>query len=357
MATDVIMPNLGLTMDEGTVARWLVGEGQRVARGQPLLEVETDKVTVEVEAPGSGIMGAQVVAEGQRVSVGTVLARIYQAEEPGRGLPAEVAVAPARQARGADRPGGGAVVGANRPAGGGGRPAGKRVFSSPRARTRARQQELDWRTVVGSGPRGRVVERDVLAAARARKSVVGVGPAGPTFLTAEADLRALLEAQRRLQEAVARRGEPGLSMADWLLAVVAIALRRQEVTGTEMGLAVLGPKGTVVPVAGAMQACGLTEVAGQRRRAVEGRDQQGPEAPPGGWVIVHDLSGSVARVYGGAPPWPRSALLTLGRVQPDQQRWPSVLSLSWDAGVWSLEVALGFLEEVVGMLEEPFALL
>lgn len=81
MAVDLIMPKLGLTMEEGTVVRWLVAEGDRVEKGQPVLEVETDKVVVEVEATASGIIGPLLVGEGQTVPVTTLLARIYAPEE------------------------------------------------------------------------------------------------------------------------------------------------------------------------------------------------------------------------------------------------------------------------------------
>jgi pyruvate/2-oxoglutarate dehydrogenase complex dihydrolipoamide acyltransferase (E2) component len=77
MPTDVIMPKLGLTMETGTVQRWLAAEGQLVEAGTALLEVETDKVVVEVESPASGTLGLPVVREGENVAIGTVLARIY----------------------------------------------------------------------------------------------------------------------------------------------------------------------------------------------------------------------------------------------------------------------------------------
>src|SRR5512136_1906544 len=77
MPTDVIMPKMGLTMETGTVQRWLAGEGQRVEAGEAILEVETDKVVVEVEAPASGLLGALLVREGETVPIGTVLTQIY----------------------------------------------------------------------------------------------------------------------------------------------------------------------------------------------------------------------------------------------------------------------------------------
>ena len=81
MPTDIVMPKLGLTMEEGTIVHWRAAEGDRVAQGQPLLEVETDKVTVEVEAPATGVMAAPLVGEGQKVPVGTLLGRILDTEE------------------------------------------------------------------------------------------------------------------------------------------------------------------------------------------------------------------------------------------------------------------------------------
>ncbi len=207
---DVIMPKLGLTMDEGTVQRWLAEEGDRVEAGQPILEVETDKVVVEVEAPAGGVLGPRLVAEGQRVPIGTVLARIYA---PGQAMPGAVppGVPPARaghaepdsgiamaQAGEQRSPGPPARatplarkiaaesgIGLERipGSGSGGRVTaedvqraaeagaghGRRAFSSPRARKRARELDLDWRSLRGTGPRGRVIERDVLRAAGGRR--------------------------------------------------------------------------------------------------------------------------------------------------------------------------------------------
>ncbi len=91
MAVDFTMPKLGLTMDEGTVVRWLAAEGDQVAAGQVILEVQTDKVTVEVEAPADGVLGAIVVREGETVPVGALLAQILM---PGEAQPERTRVTP-----------------------------------------------------------------------------------------------------------------------------------------------------------------------------------------------------------------------------------------------------------------------
>jgi 2-oxoisovalerate dehydrogenase E2 component (dihydrolipoyl transacylase) len=86
MATQVIMPQLGESVVEGTVGRWLIAEGEEIEAYQPLLEVETDKVNTEVPAPTSGVLLKILVHEGQTVNAGTVLAYIGQPDES---LPAE----------------------------------------------------------------------------------------------------------------------------------------------------------------------------------------------------------------------------------------------------------------------------
>ncbi|HBZ70226.1 MAG TPA: 2-oxoglutarate dehydrogenase, E2 component, dihydrolipoamide succinyltransferase, partial [Deltaproteobacteria bacterium] len=89
MAIGVELPALGESVVEGTVARWLVKEGERVERDQPLVEITTDKVDAEIPAPATGVVEKILVAEGETVAVGTELARI----EPG--APVSLAGAPA----------------------------------------------------------------------------------------------------------------------------------------------------------------------------------------------------------------------------------------------------------------------
>ena len=81
MATDVIMPQMGFDMEEGTVVRWLKAVGDNVDRGEPIVEVETDKATVEVESFASGLLRRIVVTEGITVPVGQVIGIIASADE------------------------------------------------------------------------------------------------------------------------------------------------------------------------------------------------------------------------------------------------------------------------------------
>jgi pyruvate dehydrogenase E2 component (dihydrolipoyllysine-residue acetyltransferase) len=167
-AVPVTMPMLGLTMEEGTVAEWLKAEGEAVRKDEPLLTVEMDKGTVEVPAPTAGVLRRILVQPGTTVAVKTPIAEIET--ETGGSAPAS---APATPAGGkADLPSqmpeprpvsvaavsGGLVARSTQDG------VGQRTFVSPRARMRARELGIDLVNVRGSGPHGRIVEADVLAA-------------------------------------------------------------------------------------------------------------------------------------------------------------------------------------------------
>ena len=97
MATDVVMPQMGESIAEGTITRWLKKVGERVERDEPLFEISTDKVDAEITSPGAGVLLEIKVKEGETVPVNTIVAVIGQASE----APAPPAPAPAPQADGA----------------------------------------------------------------------------------------------------------------------------------------------------------------------------------------------------------------------------------------------------------------
>jgi pyruvate/2-oxoglutarate dehydrogenase complex dihydrolipoamide acyltransferase (E2) component len=156
MPFEIRMPQLGWTMETGTVEKWLVKIRERFAAGQEILEVETDKAILTVEAHQAGIIERILVAEGQEVPIGTALA---VAVAPGERLPADwqpsdISEAPASVlepsvAAASHRTGPGAI--------------GK-LQASWKARTVARQTGLDLETIAGSGPAGRIVAEDVTLA-------------------------------------------------------------------------------------------------------------------------------------------------------------------------------------------------
>ena len=164
MALEILMPALSPTMEEGTLAKWLVAEGDRVQSGDLLAEIETDKATMEFEAVDEGVIGKLLVAEGTaNVKVNSAIAILLE-----EGDAADATVSPAQSAAAAapltheasavDAPAATAA------------PAaavsndGTRIFASPLARRIAADQGLDLAKITGSGPKGRIVKADVSGA-------------------------------------------------------------------------------------------------------------------------------------------------------------------------------------------------
>lgn len=162
MAFEIKMPQLGLTMEEGTVAQWLKQEGDTVAKGDVLLEITTDKLTSEIESEADGVLLKIVAKEGEDVPVKGLLGYIGEAGETvGDATPAAapVAAAPAP----AEVP---AAAPAPVPAA---KADGSRIRISPLARKTAAKLGVDYQNLTGSGPSGRIVQKDILAAAEAAK--------------------------------------------------------------------------------------------------------------------------------------------------------------------------------------------
>ncbi len=182
MATEILMPALSPTMEEGTLAKWLVKEGDTVKSGQILAEIETDKATMEFEAVDEGVVGKILIAEGTAgVKVNTPIAVLLdEGEDASAAAPksapvAAVSAAPPKMdtaaqddtARGYGAAGAPAAAAPAAAAQAGASPAavqasgGARVFASPLARRIAKEKGLDLGAVKGSGPHGRIVRADV----------------------------------------------------------------------------------------------------------------------------------------------------------------------------------------------------
>jgi pyruvate dehydrogenase E2 component (dihydrolipoamide acetyltransferase) len=185
MASDVVMPKMGYDMTEGTILRWIRQEGDAVARGDILGEIETGKVNIEIEAFDGGILRRILVPEGETVPVGTPIAVIGTADEVLPERPSPAAAEALGRANGMDQPAGAdgrpqldqpspappstaaAPADGPTPAVGSASPGGDVVRASPLARRLAAEHHVDLSLVAGSGPGGRVVRDDVLAAAEA----------------------------------------------------------------------------------------------------------------------------------------------------------------------------------------------
>jgi pyruvate dehydrogenase E2 component (dihydrolipoamide acetyltransferase) len=301
MATEVKLPRLGQGMESGTIVRWLKTEGDAVAKGEPLYELDTDKVTQEVEAESDGVLLKIVIADGE-VDVGTtvgiigaqdedVTAILADAQGGNGGAPAPVPAEPAAEAPEAptaqeapsepvaEHPG--VPEPEETPV----RAEGERVKASPLARRIARERGVELAQVVGTGPEGRVIAEDVEKAA-IRPAAAPAAAAQPEFevveltstrktiarrltaaweapvfqLTVSANASELVATRERMVELL-REGETKPTVSDVLTRIVASALVRHRPVNANfvegkihrfatanIGLAVAAPSGLVVPV-------------------------------------------------------------------------------------------------------------
>jgi 2-oxoglutarate dehydrogenase E2 component (dihydrolipoamide succinyltransferase)/2-oxoisovalerate dehydrogenase E2 component (dihydrolipoyl transacylase) len=165
VATDIVMPQLGESIAEGTVIKWLIPPGGMVEKDQPLLEVETEKVALDIPAPATGVLREVLVQEGATVPVGTVLARLEH--EPVETVMSRV---------------GGIGVRARSSA------AEGAPHYSPAVKQVAREHDIQLSEVTGSGEGGRITKKDVLDAAAKRGTSTPTPSAAPTLPNAEEEL-------------------------------------------------------------------------------------------------------------------------------------------------------------------------
>ena len=195
MSVDVIMPQMGESIFEGTITRWLKKPGDRVERDEPLFEISTDKVDAEIPAPSAGVLKEIKVTEGQTVPIQTVVAVIDAAgavvaapaaapapsPAPEKAAPPKAAAAPTAPAAPAPAPAPPTPAASSAPAAAPAPPPpkaggnGQKIRSSPLVRKLAKEHNVDLAAVEGSGAGGRISKRDILAAAVSG----GARPAAP----------------------------------------------------------------------------------------------------------------------------------------------------------------------------------
>ncbi len=399
MPVPVIMPKFSMTQEEGRVMAWLVAEGDIVEKGDPLLEVETDKVTMEVEAPESGVLRGVAVKEGDVAPVTAVIAHIVLPGEVWRAEPVKATPVAQRVAAAA-----GVNVG-DVPA------AGKvrrqdveayldKVRATPAARRLARAQGVDLTAVNGSGPHGRVQAKDVIGpvvvgpvvkeavlkpvSAMRRTIAERLTRSYQTIphitFTVAADMTAVTDLRRRLNE----RGDGvKVSVTAVLVKVCAWALGRQplvnaswRVDGIQLheqahiGVAVALDDGLIVPVVQNAAHLGLAAIAEQVQdltaRARNGRLQ--PADVQGGTFTISNLGMWGVEQFTAVINPPQSAILAVGRIvkQPVVEtavgdeiviRPMMKMTLSVDHRIIDGAVAARFLQDVVAALEQPDRLL
>jgi pyruvate dehydrogenase E2 component (dihydrolipoamide acetyltransferase) len=322
VAVEIKLPRLGQGMESGTIVRWLKSEGESVAKGEPLFELDTDKVTQEVEADADGVLLKIVVPEGE-ADVGTTVAVLGSEGEDvsellasaasgnGGAAAAQASVAPADAPAAAtedaaqDTETPGDTVSQAEPTAPE-RESGERVKASPLARRIARERGLDLTALTGTGPDGRIIAEDVEKAQAAPAAApagapAAAAPAGevevveltsvrktiarrltaaweaPVFqLTASADASALVTTRERMVERLAE-GETKPTVNDVLTRVVAAALMRHRPVNAHfvegrilrhptanVGIAVATRNGLVVPVVRSAERKSVQEIAAVR---------------------------------------------------------------------------------------------
>jgi pyruvate dehydrogenase E2 component (dihydrolipoamide acetyltransferase) len=388
LATDVIMPALGMAQETGKVLRWLKAEGDEVAKGEPLMEVETDKVTVEIEAPTDGLLAGLTAAEGAEVPVGHAVAVILA---PGEALPEngasaakETEAAPVAQAVAA------APVAA---------PAreARRRLASPKARRLAAEQGIDLDALgEGSGPGGALVAADVAATPAQASAPAPAGGEQPLsriwsvmaertaqswasaphfYLLREVDAGRLAS-----WRSVARdRAGRDVSVTDLLVRATAAALARHPQANAawadgsirfndevNVGIAVAVEDGLVVPVVHGADRLGVGEIA-DRREDVVTRAREGalrPEDIERGTFTISNLGMFGVDAFNAVVNAPQAAILAVGRIVErvvpvdgaPGVRPMMALTLSCDHRVIDGARAAQFLSELAALIEEPAGL-
>lgn len=330
------MPEIGVSMDEGTLARWLKQPGDAVTAGEAIAEIETDKAAVELESPADGVLGRHLVAEGATALVGQALVRVLAPGESEDDVEAPAAPTATPASAPAAAPAAAVVTAAPAaPATPAAAPAaavaaGRRPHRlTPRARRIAREHGIPYESVGGAGRASDVLAQ--IAAQPAAGNGASGAPAGgyraliarkvseawttiPHFaVTREIDCEELLALA-----AWCKREAMGVTVTDLLLAALARAVATPEAPDPDLGLAVATDDGVLIPVIRGVAGLGLGGLAGERARAVERARSGRLEAADLSSAPVSTLSNLGAfgvDQFTGVIASGQTTLLTVGRIR------------------------------------------
>jgi pyruvate dehydrogenase E2 component (dihydrolipoamide acetyltransferase) len=401
----IIMPKMGDAMEEGTLVRWLKQEGEPVKEGEPIAEIATDKATIELEAPASGILRGIRVPEGATVPINTPLAYILT---EGETLPEESkrdgatptpAAAPQVVAPPSE------VKAAYAPA------AEERIKASPLARKIAQEHGIDLRLLQGTGPQGRIVERDVLAYLEKMRppapAPVAVPPVPPTPAPAGAARTEPLNRLRQItaqrtteakqtiphfyltmeidmEEALALRAKLNsmeesfrISVNDMIVKACAVALEKHPIVnasyregqlvypdGIHIGIAVASEEGLLVAVVRHCEGKSLRRIAQEAQTLVQ-KAREGkllPDEMTGNTFTVSNLGMFDIDEFSAIINPPASAILAVGAVKKVpvvledgsiQPRARMKVTLSCDHRVLDGATGARFLQDLKRVLENP----
>ena len=394
MPTDVIMPALGVAQETGTLLNWLKSEGQSVTKGEPLMEVETDKATVEIEAPASGVLVNVTAAAGDEIPVGNKIAVIlapgeFATDNQASDLSANAQLKP--------------VMKPNPPIspfdkGGSKGDFAARVLASPAARRIAKEKNIELASIRGSGPQGAVLAEDLLKSTAVQAAAPGSPPkakeivqltpmrrivgermtkskqtAPHFYLSMDVDMTEIARSRGALKE----KEEPLVpSINDFILAACARALKDfpslnaaftdrgiEVYSNINIGVAVALEEGLVVPVIRNTDGLTLQELAKQSRDLAEKAHKKKlfPLDYDGGTFTVSNLGMLGVDNFIAIINPPQCAILAVGRVasrvvafgEGIAVRPMMTMSLSADHRVVDGAIAARFLQEVKNLLERP----
>ena len=291
MAISVVMPALEMAQETGKIISWLKKEGELVVKGEPLLEIETDKAVMEIESPADGVLAGLKAQAGAEVPVGRTIAWIVR---PGEALPAEeVAAASGRKITTASASAPAPTLPLSST-----QAASQKLKISPKARRLANERGVNLNDVRGTGPGGEILASDILASAESKTTASATSPGNISaisrlmadrtaeswktvphfFLTREINAEALNEAKRNLGPEIEKSHAVKLTHTDILVAVVARVLGKhtrinaswtgngsRENHEVNVGLAMAVDDGVVAPVIRNADKANLSEIAAQRR--------------------------------------------------------------------------------------------
>ena len=413
MADEVKLPRLGQGMESGTIVKWLKAEGDQVEKGEPLYELDTDKVTQEVEAEASGVLLKITVPEGE-ADVGTTIAVIGEqgedvsAVKAGTAQPVAEAAqeegspGPAREPeRGREATAAEQVAEARQPAQGNG--AGARIKASPLARRIARERGIELGSLKGTGPEGRVVAEDVERAAASPAPATPTTTLAPTGEVERVPLTSLRRTiARRLTEAwqapafqiamsadmtrtqslhtllaeQTKEGEPRPTVTDILTKACADALMRHRAVNAlwaedaielhpsaNVGIAVAIEAGLVVPVIHQAERLTIAELAAARADIVARAraNQLRQDDLDGGTFTISNLGMFGVEQFVAVLNPPQAAILAVGAIErkavPTEAGFEArplmTLTLTCDHRSLDGATAADFLRTVKAFLEEP----
>ncbi len=389
MAISVVMPALEMAQETGKLISWLKKEGESVAKGEPLLEVETDKAVMEVESPAEGVLAGVKVQAGAEVPVGRTIAWIVK---PGEAPPAEEAhIESGRKSASVQAP----FV--HPPKSGAPAPGTIREIKiSPKARRLASEQGVDLTSVRGSGPGGEILAADILAAAESKSNAPAASQAEGSpiarlmaerttqswttvphfFVIRELEASALNEARHEFAAEVEKSHAVKLTHSDLLVGLIARVLAKHPKMNASwnghsvsvnaevnISLAMAVNEGVVAPVIPHADKASLAAIATQRRDLAERAraNKLRPADLASGTFTISNLGMFEVDAFTAIITPPQAAILAVGRIadrviavngQP-AVRPMITLTLSSDHRVVDGARAAEFMREVADAIANP----